>query len=96
MLFGLLLAGVLYGGLHLLAWNVPFASRVERILWRFSGILITSAGVGFAGLRWYYDGGLDLFRKCGDILTGVGLVFLGSLYVCHVHGISPRQNVPCG
>ena len=77
LLFGLLLAGVLYGGLHLLAWNVPFASRAERILWRFSGILITSAGVGFAGLKWYYDGGLDLLGKCGDILTGVGLVFWG-------------------
>ena len=86
LLFGLLLAGVLYGGLHLLAWNVPFASRAERILWRFSGIFIISAGVGFAGLRWYYDSGLDFLGKCWDMLTGVGLVFWGLCMVAMCTG----------
>lgn len=85
ILLGLVLAGFLYGGLHLLAWKVPFASRAERILWRFSGILISSAGVGFAGLKGYYYGGLDLlaklgdnlFGKLGEILFGIGVVILG-------------------
>ena len=79
LLLGLILAGFLYGGLHLLAWKVPFASKAERILWHFSAILITSAGVGFAGLSWYYYGGLYYYGgflgKLGDILTGVGVVF---------------------
>ncbi|KAK0511034.1 hypothetical protein JMJ35_006586 [Cladonia borealis] len=77
LLLGLILAGLLYGGLHLLAWKVPFASRAERILWRFSGILITSAGVGFAGLRGYYNAGLDLLGNWGDILIGVGFGYWG-------------------
>ena len=61
VLLGLILAGLPYGGLHLLAWKVPFASSAERILWRFSGIFITSAGIGFAGLK----GWVDLYAKFG-------------------------------
>jgi hypothetical protein len=33
-------AGTVYGGLHLLAWNGPFPTRAERILWRASGFII--------------------------------------------------------
>jgi hypothetical protein len=33
--------GILYGGIHLLAWNAPFHSKHEQILWRTSGILVT-------------------------------------------------------
>lgn len=75
LLLGLILAGLLYGGLHLLAWKVPFASRAERILWRFSGTLITSAGVGFAGPKWYYSPGFELLDKLGDTFFWVGHVF---------------------
>ena len=51
VLLGLILSGLLYGGLHLLAWNMPFASRAECILWRFSGIFIMSTGLGFTWLK---------------------------------------------
>ena len=51
VLLGLILSGLLYGGLHLLAWKMPFASRTECILWRFSGIFIISTGLGFTGLK---------------------------------------------
>ena len=43
------LAGSLYGGLHLLAWNAPFASWQEQTLWRVSGILIASSGLILPG-----------------------------------------------
>jgi hypothetical protein len=39
---GLLLAGSLYGGIHLFAWNGPFPSRIERLLWRISCLVIAS------------------------------------------------------
>lgn len=51
VLLGLILPGLLYGGLHLLVWKMPFASRAECILWRFSGIFIISTGLGFKGLN---------------------------------------------
>ena len=51
VLLGLILSGLLYGGLHLLAWKMPFASRAECILWRFSGLFIISTGLGFTGLK---------------------------------------------
>ena len=51
LLLGLILSGLLYGGLHLLAWKMPFASRAECILWRFSGIFIIPTGLGFTGLK---------------------------------------------
>ena len=38
------IAGFLYGGLHLIAWNSPFPSRTQRLLWRISGIAIAASG----------------------------------------------------
>jgi hypothetical protein len=43
---GLLLAGSLYGGIHLFAWDGPFPSGTERLLWRISCLIIASP-VGF-------------------------------------------------
>ena len=37
-------AGLMYGGIHLLAWNAPFSSSAQRILWRLSGIVIAASG----------------------------------------------------
>lgn len=42
---GITLAAGLYGGLHLLAWSGPFASKTEGIMWRVSGVAIASTGV---------------------------------------------------
>lgn len=39
--FGLAVAGVLYGGLHMLAWNAPLSSRLEQILWRVAASSVT-------------------------------------------------------
>lgn len=42
---GLGLTGFIYGGLHCLAWNAPFPSTAEGLLWRLSSVSITSTGV---------------------------------------------------
>ncbi|KAF1931065.1 uncharacterized protein M421DRAFT_338869 [Didymella exigua CBS 183.55] len=41
---GLMLAGTIYGGLHLLAWNGPFVSTGEQWLWRYACMTIASPG----------------------------------------------------
>lgn len=43
-------AGLLYGGLHLIAWDAHFNSEVEKILWRLSGLTITATGFVIPGL----------------------------------------------
>ena len=43
--FAISLAVFLYGGLHLLAWNAPFASKVEQRLWQFSGTFVAFSGL---------------------------------------------------
>jgi hypothetical protein len=38
-------AALVYGGLHLLAWNAPFHTPFASILWKISGITIASLGL---------------------------------------------------
>jgi len=38
-------AALLYGGLHLLAWNAPFHAPIYGLLWKISGITTASLGV---------------------------------------------------
>lgn len=44
MLLTLFVAGLAYGGLHLLAWNPPVRTTVETVIWRVSGISIIVYG----------------------------------------------------
>ncbi|THZ06595.1 hypothetical protein D6C93_01402 [Aureobasidium pullulans] len=47
------IVALVYGGLHLLAWNAPFNTRVEGILWKISGISVASIGpmsIAYVGL----------------------------------------------
>jgi hypothetical protein len=41
------LAGFFNGGMHLAAWNAPFATSAQRLLWQISAISITSTGPAF-------------------------------------------------
>ncbi|KAK3322625.1 hypothetical protein B0H66DRAFT_620331 [Apodospora peruviana] len=43
--FGFGLAGLVYGGLHCLTWNAPFATKAETILWRISSVTISLTGL---------------------------------------------------
>ncbi|THX54340.1 hypothetical protein D6D06_05561 [Aureobasidium pullulans] len=47
---------LLYGGLHLLAWNAPFNTSIERIMWQISGIAIAIVGPLFPVLyqAWHH------------------------------------------
>ena len=36
---------VLYGVLHFLAWNDDFPTRLERVLWRVSSVVVTCSGI---------------------------------------------------
>ena len=42
---GLAITGFVYGGLHCLAWNAPFATGAETLLWRISSVGIMSTFV---------------------------------------------------
>ncbi|KAJ9615808.1 hypothetical protein H2200_001885 [Cladophialophora chaetospira] len=44
IVIGFSFAGLVYGGLHLLAWKAPFPSQAERALWRSSGVILASSG----------------------------------------------------
>ena len=40
--FGTIIGGTIFGGLHCLAWNLHFPSHTEKIMWRVCSILITA------------------------------------------------------
>jgi hypothetical protein len=44
LFIGMTFACATYGGLHLIAWGAKFPSRLERILWRISGLGVASFG----------------------------------------------------
>lgn len=51
-------AGSVHGGVHLLAWNAPFQTRAETLIWRVSGIAIAAPFAlltTFLVIIWVYD-----------------------------------------
>ncbi|KAK0652743.1 hypothetical protein B0T16DRAFT_369522 [Cercophora newfieldiana] len=44
MYFGFAVTGFIYGGLHCLAWNVPFPTKTELMLWKLSSVAVSSTG----------------------------------------------------
>ncbi len=42
---GFTVAGAIYGGLHMLAWNTLFASTLERDFWRIASCSVTITGI---------------------------------------------------
>lgn len=42
----LILAPAVYGGLHCLAWNLPFSMAWEQLIWRISSVCIAASGAG--------------------------------------------------
>lgn len=42
---GITLAGFLYGGLHLLAWDATFTTPAERTLWRIAALSLAASGL---------------------------------------------------
>lgn len=66
--FGFAVAGFLYGGLHMLAWNAPFSSRLEQIFWRVAASSVTITPVLLLPVALLFDkqalgqGGSDLMK----------------------------------
>ncbi|KAI9765430.1 MAG: hypothetical protein M1840_007388 [Geoglossum simile] len=55
--FLLPLATLLYGALHVAAWNEYYPSDVERTLWRVSALYLACAGTAYMiSVKWYLDG----------------------------------------
>jgi hypothetical protein len=72
-LFAFTVAGLMYGGLHLLAWNAPFNGRVQELLWNISGIAVISSGlslISFIVLLY----GEDKLRKRSQKSSGAGFI----------------------
>ncbi|KAL9627315.1 MAG: hypothetical protein Q9164_007640, partial [Protoblastenia rupestris] len=65
---GSAIAGVGYGGLHLLAWNAPFQTSIEGILWRIAASSVAATPVVLAPvlllpeLRVLKEGALEVVR----------------------------------
>ncbi|KAI9695124.1 MAG: hypothetical protein M1820_008892 [Bogoriella megaspora] len=47
VLVALVIAGAVYGGLHLIAWDAPFTSTTQSTLWRLSAVTIAAAAPYF-------------------------------------------------
>ena len=55
----LISSSVIYGGLHMLAWNAPFRTEIEQILWRISAPTLMGYSFLFVGqitfVKWNED-----------------------------------------
>lgn len=66
--FGFAVAGFLYGGLHMLAWNAAFSSRLEQVLWRVAASSVTITPIALVPIALLFDkqalaqGGGDLMK----------------------------------
>ncbi|KHE85479.1 hypothetical protein GE21DRAFT_1348871 [Neurospora crassa] len=66
--------GLIYGGLHCVAWNAPFTTSIERILWRISSITIAATGVlvacvfSWTELPPFWQEPIDIFLSIADFL----------------------------
>ncbi|THV71660.1 hypothetical protein D6D29_09577 [Aureobasidium pullulans] len=89
------IVALVYGGLHLLAWNAPFNTTVEAILWKISGISVASIGPAsaiFVGCVSVIDhppasspsirGALWLIL--GIILWTIGFLFIGGYILLYL------------
>ena len=53
-LIGFCLAGLFYGGVHLLVWNRSFRNETENLLWKISNLTILLSGIPLVVLVCYY------------------------------------------
>ncbi|KAK5046862.1 hypothetical protein LTR84_007216 [Exophiala bonariae] len=97
ILVGFSIAGLAYGGLHLLAWDAPFSSQLEHNLWRISGIILACSGmvftIGFLLRKWMIRSGLTKFRK--KLRTQPGRLNLVGHFISVIVIVAPVYVV-CG
>ncbi len=94
MCMALWFASMGYGAVHLAAWSEFFPSPLERKLWRFSALYITSSGLLWFGMcvvgwRWpwasrYWDRFIALeawwieYAFFGSVAMCCGLAYIGA------------------
>ena len=80
ILTAFIFAGLIYGGLHLFAWNATFPSPIEKTLWRSSGIILAVSGII---LTMQYITPTEIQNFFYDMAAGISvalMMFLAVLY----------------
>lgn len=83
---GFAIVGFIYGGLHCVAWNAPFTTNIERILWRISSIAIAGTGILVASLfSWtkfppFWQDPVSVFEDMVELTKDV----LGNRYIVYI------------
>lgn len=70
---GFTIAGFVYGGLHLTAWNAFFPNKTQRLLWQLSALTLVVSGPAFVLLRLIYE----LYRRLNDKRTVISMTHVG-------------------
>ena len=87
---GFALAGLSYGGLHLLAWDVPFTSRAEQVVWRIAASSVTLTPLIFLPVVLGYETALPTLSRITRLFQGRrkdpntrnGITWLDPLVIC--------------
>ena len=94
--------GLVFGGVHLAAWNSSFPSYAERVLWQISSTITATAWSGFVLSLWLSvfvqrrrEG--RVFSKACGILLGLGIfpVLLVRVYLL-VESFASIRRLPLG
>jgi len=88
---GFWVAGLVYGSLHLTAWNASFNTYAQEVLWKTSALSISLSGFGLA--LWFAFGRLLRWldgQMWGWLLSTLMLLYLGIGLLLLVHYIFSR------
>lgn len=55
---GLLIGSIIFGNIHITAWNFAFATSTERMIWRVTSIYCTTSGALVFYMLGFFPGGL--------------------------------------
>ncbi|KAF8331045.1 uncharacterized protein EI90DRAFT_3016499 [Cantharellus anzutake] len=89
-----LVTGIIFGGIHCLAWSYPFPTRAEKLLWRISAIIITVGPGPFAWVieRQGQEGNvLMIFANLSIFLYAIARIILFTLTFTSLR--SPPPNL---
>ncbi|KAF8315079.1 uncharacterized protein EI90DRAFT_366202 [Cantharellus anzutake] len=75
------ITGVVFGGVHCLAWSFPFPTRAEKLLWRIFAIIITVSPGPFA---WAMGKGRGIHMSSG---------ILSAFFFCYCSGYPVHSHI---
>ncbi|KAF8645411.1 hypothetical protein AX16_007835 [Volvariella volvacea WC 439] len=93
--------GVLFEGIHLIGWNFPFSTRIERDLWRMSSVVVTlepvvlTSGfiVGWLGPKYPMLVRVFILPK-GSVGSLLGLLYIPARIALLVLPLVGLRNLP--